>query len=143
VILPDTNLLLYAYNSTDPRHTLARNWFKEVVNGSEPVAFCWPVILGFLRVSTNQRAFLQAFEIAEAIEIVNRWLRQPNSVVIAQTERHWVVLSDLLIKGQVRGPVTTDAEIAALAVEHGATVYSADRDFLRFPNVTLVNPLGS
>jgi toxin-antitoxin system PIN domain toxin len=113
------------------------------VNGIEPVAFCWPVMLGFLRISTNPRAFLQAYEMPEAIEIVNRWLRQPNSVVIGQTERHWVVLSDLLVKGQVRGALTSDAEIAALAVEHGATIYSADRDFHRFPSISVIDPLGS
>lgn len=143
MILPDTNLLLYAYNATDPRHTVARNWFREVVNGRESVGFCWPVILGFLRLSTSKTIFLQPFEMQEAVEIVNRWLKQDNSQLVEPTDRHWLILSDLLIVAQIRGPMTTDAEIAALAIEHSATLYSADRDFLRFPNLAITNPLGS
>ncbi len=143
MILPDTNLLLYAYNATDPKHTAARNWLKETINGSEPVGFCWPVILGFLRLITNKNIFLQPFEMNEAVEIVSRWLKQPNSVVLEPTDRHWLILSDLLVKCQVRGSLATDAEIASLAIEHGATLHSADRDFLRFSGLTILNPLGS
>jgi hypothetical protein len=141
VILPDTNLLLYAYNALDPRHTQARNWLKALLNGNEQVAFCWPVITGFLRLITNPRIFPNSFEMQEAIEIVDRWLQLPNAVVVDATDRHWHILSRLLVSAQVRAAMTTDAHIAALAIEHGATLHSADKDFARFDGLPIFDPL--
>ena len=141
MIACDTNLLLYAYNALDPRHTQARNWFKAALNGNEQFALCWPVITGFLRLCTNTRAFLQPFEMAEAVEIVNRWLRQPNVTILEPTDRHWSILAQLLLSGQVRAAMTADADIATYALEHGATLYTADRDFSRFPGLKILNPL--
>src|SRR6201986_895382 len=115
MILPDTNLLLYAYNSMDPRHTQARNWLKSLLNGNEQVAFCWPVITGFLRLITNPRIFPNTLEMKEAVAIVDRWLRSSNVVVVEATARHWLILSRLLVSAQVRAAMTTDAHIAALA----------------------------
>ena len=142
MIIPDTNLLLYAYNTVDRKHTIARTWLESVMNGSEPIGFCWPVLLGFLRLSTS-KVFLQPFDTAEAIAIVNRWLAVPHAMVLQPTDRHWILLSDVLSAGQVRGPLVTDAEIATCAIEHGGVLHSADRDFLRFPKLKVLNPLGS
>ena len=143
MILTDTNLLLYAYNTLDKQHTQARNWFEAAVTGREPVGLCWPVISGFLRVSTNARAFLQPFEMAEAVQIVERWMKHPNITVVEPTDRHWVILREMLLSGQVRSAMTTDAEIAAYASEHGAVLYTADRDFARFPRLKTIYPLGA
>ena len=141
MILADTNLLLYAYNVLDKHHTQARNWFKAAVNGKERFALCWPVISGFLRVSTSARAFLQPFETAEAVEIVTRWMKYPNITVLEPTSEHWVIFSEMLVAGQVRAAMTTDAEIATYAIEHGAVLHTADRDFARFPKLKTCNPL--
>ena len=143
MIACDTNLLLYAYNAVDPRHTLARNRLKAALTGNEQVGLAWPVISGFLRLSTNSRAFLQPFEMSEAVAIVTRWLKQPNLILLEPTNRHWSILSQLLLSGQVRGDKTTDAEIAALAMEHGAVLHTANRDFARFPGLRTFNPLAS
>jgi uncharacterized protein len=143
MILADTNLLLYAYNALDKQHTQARNWFEALVNGKERLGLCWPVITGFIRVSTNARAFLQPFDIAESVQIVTRWMRHPNIIVVEPTNRHWQLLSETLVQGQVRSAMTTDAEIATYAIEHGAVLHTADRDFSRFPKLKTLNPLGS
>ncbi len=142
MILTDTNLLLYAYNALATRHTQARNWLRAMVTGREQFALCWPVITGFVRVSTNSRAFPQPFEMHEAVGVVARWMKHPNITVVEPTDRHWVILSQLLVAGQVRSAMTTDAEIATYAIEHGAVLHTADRDFARFPNLKTLNPLG-
>jgi len=143
MILPDINLLLYAYNALDKQHTEARNWFEAVVNGKERLGLCWPVITGFLRVSTNARAFLQPFDIAESVQIVARWMKHPNIIVVEPTNRHWQLLSEILVAGQVRSAMTTDADIATYAIEHGAVLHTQDRDFNRFPGLRVENPLGN
>jgi toxin-antitoxin system PIN domain toxin len=143
MILPDVNLLIYANNPVAREHTPARNWLEAILTGNEPVGFCWPVLCGFLRVSTNARVFPDPLEMDEALDLVEDWIGREHVVVIAPTDRHWVVLVDLLVKAKIRGSMTTDAEIAAYAVEHGATLYTADRGFARFPSIKIVNPLGS
>ncbi len=142
MIVPDTNLLLYAYNTVDRKHTIARNWLQALMNGSEPVGFCWPVLLGFLRLSTS-KVFLQPLDTEEAVHIVNRWLAVPHAVVLQPTDRHWLLLTELLLAEQVKGPMVTDAEIATYTIEHGGVLHSADRDFSRFRKLKVLNPLGS
>jgi uncharacterized protein len=143
VIVPDANLLLYAYNTTDRQHTIARNWLDGVMNGRESIGLCWPVVLAFLRVGTSRKVFLQPLQMTEAVEIVNEWVTHPHVIMLAPTDRHWVILSKILVESQVRGGMTTDAEIAAYVIEHGGTLYTADRDFARFPGLNLINPLGA
>ena len=143
MILCDANVLLYAYNPTAREHTGARNWLETALTGSEWVGFCWPVLSCFLRLSTSSRAYLDPLSMEEAIEIVNSWLHRANAQLVLPTDRHWVVFSRLLNEGKVRGPLTSDAEIAAYAIEHGASLATTDRDFSRFPGLTSFNPLGS
>lgn len=141
MIVYDSNILLYAYNLLAPQHMIARTWLESVLSSSEPVVLPWPVISSFLRISTNSRAFLQPLEMKEAIDAVNAWMGCSNVIVPVPTERHWLIFSNLLAEGQVRGSMTTDAEIAAYTVENGATLYTCDRGFARFPNLKFVNPL--
>ena len=141
MIIPDSNLLLYAYNLAAPQHTVARNWLEDILSGNELVLFPWPVLSAFLRISTSAHAFQQPLSMDEAIETVNAWMGQSNAMATVATDSHWVVFSKLLRDGNVRGAMTTDAEIAAYAVEHGATLYTCDRGFARFPGVKFVNPL--
>jgi toxin-antitoxin system PIN domain toxin len=141
LIVPDANLLLYAYNLVAPQHTIARNWLESTLSGNELVLFPWPVLSAFLRISTSSHAFHQPLSIEEAIETVNAWMGQRNAIAALPTDNHWLVLSKLLKEGNVRGAMTTDAEIAAYAVEHGATLYTCDRGFARFPDLKFINPL--
>ncbi len=140
MILIDANLLLYAYDSSSTSHESARRWLEEVFAGNEPVRLAWATVLAFLRISTNPRLQQQVFTLPEAISIVEEWLAQPNSSLLAPGDRHWRILAGILPEAQARGPLVMDADLAALAIEHGATLYSNDRDFSRFPGLKYVNP---
>lgn len=143
MILPDVNLLLYANNPVAREHTQARNWQETILTGNEAVGFCWPVLCGFLRLSTSPRVFTSPLEMEEAVNLVEDWIGRPHVIVTLPTDRHWVILCDLLAEGKVRGPFVTDAEIATYAVEHGAVLHTADRGFSRFSSLKTLNPLGS
>jgi hypothetical protein len=101
----------------------------------------WLTILAFLRIGTNPRAFPNPLTIAEAVSIVAEWFEQPGVRVVEPTEGHWATLAPLLIRAQIKGPLVTDAHLAALAIEHGATLCSSDGDFSRFPSLRWSNPL--
>lgn len=141
MILVDANLLLYAYNASCDHHAPARRWWEEVMSGSDPVALAWVTILAFLRIATNPRAFPQPLAPEEAVAIVSEWLERPMVVVLHPGERHWQLLSQLLTTAQARGPLAMDAHLAALAMEHGATLCTTDRDFTRFSGLRIRNPL--
>ena len=142
MILVDANLLLYAYNASSEEHTKAKDWLEFALSGPEPVALCWPVILAFLRIATNPRAFPRPLTRPEAAVIISEWLEQPQTIVIAPAENHWTILQRTLSEGKASGALVSDAHLAALAIEHGATIYSTDRDFARFANLKVKNPLG-
>ena len=141
MILVDANLLLYAYDSSAPEHPKARHWLEDVLSKPEPVLFPWHSIHAFLRIGTNPRAWATPLSIEEARAIVDEWLSLPNVVTPSPGERHWEIVRDLLADSQCRGPLVTDAVLAALAIEYGAELCTNDRDFSRFPNLRLVNPL--
>ena len=141
MILVDANLLLYAYNQDAPHHEAARAWLEAAVSTPTPFGLSWQTIMAFLRISTNRRAFPQPLGIQEATAIVNEWLERPSVTVLQPGTRHWSVLVEMLHVGQASGPLAMDAHLAALAVEHGATLYTTDRDFARFAGLNVVNPL--
>ncbi len=141
MILVDANLLLYAYDSAAPEHLGARGWLEDVLSKPEPVLFPWQSIHAFLRIATNPRAWKSPLTIDEARGIVDEWLGLPNVVVPSPGERHWDILRELMKDAQCRGPLVADAVLAALAMEHGAEFCTNDRDFSRFPNLRVVNPL--
>ena len=141
MILIDANLLLYAVNKDLPQHRLARGWLEVTFSGSDPVGLPWVVILAFLRISTSRRVFERPLEAAAATNLVATWLDQPCVAAIGPGSRHWAILRTLLEQTGMAGNLTTDAHIAALALEHGCSVYSADNDFKRFPGLRHVNPL--
>lgn len=143
MIIADANLLLYAYNPSSAQHEKAKRWLERTIAGPETLAVSWFTILAFLRIGTNPRAFPSPLTIGEAVDIVTDWFEQPGVRVLEPTERHWATLSPLLIRAQVKGPLVTDAYLAALAIEHGATLCSTDGDFSRFPSLRWNNPLAS
>lgn len=139
--LPDSNLLLHAFDESSPRHAFARRWLEELLSGRETVAFTWVVLLAFLRLSTNPAIFERTLGVEEALDVIDGWLAQPSATVVHPTDRHPAVLRDLLEPLGVAGNLTTDAHLAALAIEHGAELCSADADFSRFPGLRWVDPL--
>jgi hypothetical protein len=141
VIVIDANLLLYAYNPSARQHDRARRWLEEVLSGSEPVGLPWATLLAFLRIGTNPRAFPNPLAVSEAVEHVSEWLAQPVVGVLEPTDRHWSILAELLPRSQARGPLVSDAHLAALAIEHGALLCSSDGDFSRFAGLRWQNPL--
>jgi toxin-antitoxin system PIN domain toxin len=141
VKLADVNLLLYAYDSDSPRQTAAREWLEEALSGTETVAFAWAVIVGFVRIATNPAIFARPWEAGDALDLVDDWLAQPVVTVVYPTDRHAAVLRDLLTSLGTAGNLTSDAHLAALAIEHGATLYSSDNDFSRFSGLRWEDPL--
>ena len=140
--LLDVNLLVYAVNQHSPLHQRAKVWLERTLSGAEQVAFPWVVILGFLRVSTLPGAFdRRALTVAHATKVVDAWLNHPNVLTLSPGERHWAVLSALLSEAGTAGNLTSDAHLAALAIEHEAELCSSDSDFARFPGLRWTNPL--
>ncbi len=142
MILIDANLLLYACDGSSRYHELSKKWLEDVLNGVGPVRFAWVTLLAFLRISTDHRVLKLPLLMDEAEKIVLDWFELPVVDILDPTERHFSVLSALLKQGQVRGPLVMDAHLAALAIEHGAVLYTTDRDFTRFPDLKWLNPLG-
>ena len=141
MILIDANLLLYAYDSSSEHHKAAADWLSASFSRPEPVGLAWVTILAFLRIGTHPRMRAQPFSLTEAVDIVQQWLDQPNVRIVTRTGRHWTILKDLIGTAQVRAALVTDAHLAALAIEHGAILYTTDRDFTRFPGLKWSNPL--
>ncbi|HEU0103317.1 MAG TPA: type II toxin-antitoxin system VapC family toxin [Mycobacteriales bacterium] len=139
--LVDLNLLIYAVDTSSPRHEQARPWLEAVLSGRETVALPWVVLLGFLRLSTRSAVFASPLTADEALDVVEGWLDQPVVTIVHAGSRHLAVLRELLLAFGTAGNVVTDAHLAALAIEHGAELCSADADFSRFPGVRWVDPL--
>ena len=140
-MLVDTNLLLYARNTDDARHPAARTWLTAALNGSTRVGLPWQSLTGFLRIATNPRAFPKPLTSKAAADQIDAWLAAPAAWVPAPTDRHADILGRLIRDHALTGPLIGDAHLAALAIEHGVTLYSTDADFARFPEVRWVNPL--
>lgn len=141
MILVDANLLLYAYHARAPQHAAAKAWLESALSGPELFRVAWLTVWAFLRIGTNPRIFDRPLSIAEAEAAVSSWLEQPNADVLEPGDRHWAILARLMREGQAAGPLVMDAALAALAIEHGATLYTTDRDFARFRELEWTNPL--
>ena len=143
MMIPDVNMLVYAVDETSPFHEKARRWWDGLLSSTVTVGLCYASILGFVRVTTNRRVFISPLSVRDALEHVESWMDQPNAVLLAPTERHWSILSGLLRSTDVGANLTTDAHIAAYAIEHAGTLYSNDGDFARFEGLRWRNPLAS
>jgi toxin-antitoxin system PIN domain toxin len=141
VKLPDLNLLLYAIDAESDAHEGARRWLEEILSGTEEVGFAWTVLLGFARLTTNPRIYEQPLTIDEAHDFIDDWLAQPVAALVEPTRRHPAILRELLEPLGSGGNLVSDAHLAALAIEHGAEIYSRDNDFGRFGGVRWVDPL--
>jgi hypothetical protein len=140
VKLVDANVLLYAINRAEPRQPAAHRWLDDALRSSETVGFSWVVLLAFLRLATRHGLFPRPLPVADALNIVRTWLAQPPAVVVEPTSRHLDVVAGLVTPLGAGGNVVSDAHLAALAVEHDATIVTYDTDFDRFPGVRTERP---
>jgi toxin-antitoxin system PIN domain toxin len=141
VIVVDLNLLLYAVNRDSVRHRAAKSWLEDLLSGEETVGLAWVVLLGFVRLTTNPQIFPNPLRAEDAIAIVDSWLDQPSVVLLTPGEQHWRILRELIADAGMAANLTTDAHLAALAIEHGAELCSTDSDFARFRHLRWRNPL--
>jgi hypothetical protein len=141
--VPDVNLLVYAVDEESPFHERSRHWWDGVLSSTGVVGLCYPSILGFVRMTTNRHVFASPLSVGDALDRVGSWIDQPNAVLLTPTGRHWSILSGLLREADVGANLTTDAHIAAYAMEHAGTLYSNDGDFARFDGLRWRNPLAA
>jgi uncharacterized protein len=140
MILVDANLLLYAEDSLSEHHKAARAWWDAQLSGSDPVCLCWPVLAAFIRISTNARLHQRPLTLREAIERVQSWMDQPCVQIIQPSDEHWPIFQRMLREGNATANLVSDAQLAALAVEHNCELQSTDSDFARFRGLKWKNP---
>lgn len=143
MILIDASLLIYAYVNTYRDHAKARDWLDNQLNGPGRVALPWASLLAFLRVVTNPRVHAIPAPTAEACDQIESWLFLSNVWTPDAGEHHGPLIIGLLRATQARGNLVHDAHLAALAIEHGLTLCSTDRDFARFPGLRWIDPLAA
>lgn len=141
MIIPDVNLLIYAYDTGSPHHSAAASWLDEVMKGGEEIGLASVVVFGFVRLGTSARVFRNPFTIAEASARVDSWLKRPHVKIIEPSPHHIRDVLALLVQIGTAANLTTDAQIAGLALQERAVIHSNDTDFLRFPGVRCHNPL--
>ncbi|HVT59603.1 MAG TPA: type II toxin-antitoxin system VapC family toxin [Thermoanaerobaculia bacterium] len=141
MILPDINLLVYAYNSDAPAHRRAKAWWESCLSQERPVALPWSVMLGYLRLMTNRKVVVDPFSALEAIRHIRSWLERPQVQILQPGPRHLDLLDSLMRDAHAAGSLTTDVHLAALAIEHQAELHSNDADFARFPGLRWTDPL--
>lgn len=139
--LVDLNILLYGINADSPHHHAAKAWIEDTIGGAETVALPWIVILGFLRLATSRHIFAKPLAPDDAVAVVDGWLSRSNVVALYPGPDHWRILTSLVSAAGTAGNLTTDAHLAALAIEHSCELCSTDADFGRFPQLDWINPL--
>jgi toxin-antitoxin system PIN domain toxin len=141
MIVPDVNLLVHAYNAESAVHARARLWWETLLSEPAPVGLTWPVLLGFIRLTTHARVMLHPLPVDTAVRHVEAWLAQPQVSLLHPGDRHAAILFALLRQLGSGGDLTTDAHLAALAIEHQAEVHTTDADFARFAGLRHRNPV--
>ena len=138
----DTNILVYAHRADSQWHDRAKSCIKSLAQGRISWGLPWPCVHEFLAIATHPGIFDPPSTVTQAIDQVNAWLESPVAVLIGESQEHWDILTDLLQEGRVTGPLVHDARVAAVCIAHGVTeLWTADRDFSRFPGLVTRNPL--
>jgi toxin-antitoxin system PIN domain toxin len=143
MIVPDVNVLVYAYDSSSNKHKSAREWWERTLTLPRPVGLSWAAILGFVRIATHRQILDNPMHPRDAIRRVRSWLTRPAVQILTPGESHAEILFGLLENLGTAGNLTTDAHLAALAIEYQAELASTDTDFERFPGLRWFNPLQS
>lgn len=140
-MLIDANILLYSIDEASPFHAAARDWLTSALNGPKRVALPWQSLWAFLRIATNPRAVRNPLSPGDAWRHVEDWLEAPAAWIPTPGTGHRVILEQLLVEKDLRAGLVTDAALAAICIEHGLAIVSADSDFARFPEIVWINPL--
>ena len=141
MIIPDINLLIYAYNDQAAEHIAAKAWWENLLNGKEPVGLTWLAISGFIRLMTHPRVLAEPLPLLEATAMVRSWLAHAPVRILQPGLKFQEIFLGQLEQIGVAGNLTTDAQFAALAIEHQAELHSCDADFTRFAGLKWRNPL--
>lgn len=141
--LVDANILIYAVNSDSAHHERAKRWLESALSGTDPVGMPWIVVLAFLRVTTRRGILERPLSVDDAVAYVDSWLQQPPVELVLPGPNHWAILRTLITVSGTAGNLTSDAHLAALALEGGWTLVSTDNDFRRFSDMKLLNPLSA
>ena len=142
MVLADVNVLIYAFRADDPHHAVCKAWLDRVVLGDARFGISRLALSAVVRITTNQRSFAKPSTLEEAFRYCDNLLGQPHCEIIEPGERHWAIFHDLCVKSGTRGPRITDAWFAALAIEHGCTWITFDRDYARFDGLEWREPEG-
>ena len=140
MILPDVNILVHAHNADSAVHEAARTWWDRCLAGNEGVGLAWATLLGFIRITTNRRIVRRPLAVRDVLDRIEAWLDLPQVHMAQPSEGHFALLRQALERLGVGGNLTTDAHLAALAMERGYVLYSTDADFARFSGLRWVNP---
>jgi toxin-antitoxin system PIN domain toxin len=141
MMLVDANVLIYAVDADAPNHDVARRWLETALSGDASVGLAWVVLLAFVRITTRRGVLRNPMAADRALAYVGEWLARPNVTTVVPGEHHWPIFRRMLAITGAAGNLVSDAHLAALALEHGATIWSTDHDFARFPGVEHRNPL--
>lgn len=141
MIVIDANLLIYSYDIQSAHHKKSIAWLENTFSGQESVGLPWQTIAAFLRVVTNRRLPGVRVELEDAVQAVEEWLQSPNLQILVPGDQHWRLFRRMIVEGRASGPLVSDAVIAALTIEYGGVLHTADRDFARFPGLRWLNPL--
>lgn len=142
MIAVDTNILVYAHRADSPWHDAAKRIVRALAVGTASWGIPWPCVHEFLAITTHPRIFAPPTPLAQAVDQVEAWFESPSLVVLGESPSYWATFRELAITGKLAGPVVHDGRVAALCRDHGVReLWSADRDFGRFPAVTVRNPL--
>ncbi len=142
MIIPDLNILVYAFNSDAPYHREASSWWESVVNAGELIGIPWVVYLGFLRLLSGRQVVQKPYPIDELLAITRDWFCYPNIRLLYSSSKTQELLEMLMSKYHLPGSLVTDAAITAAVMEHRGTLYSNDTDFKRFTEIRVRSPLG-
>jgi uncharacterized protein len=142
LIAVETNILVYAHREESPFHRSALRRITELSEGPISWAIPWPCLHEFISVVTHPLVFVPPTPLGTALATVDRWVKSPGLVLLTETQTHWETLREIVEAARISGPLIHDAKIAALCLQHGVSeLWSADRDFSRFPSLKVVNPL--
>ena len=143
MIVPDVNLLIHAYDLDSPYGSKAQDWLRTSLGGTRPVGWAWITLLAFIRIMTHRKIVARPLSPEVACQHVRDWLSQPYAMILEPSPRHAKILFGLLEHVGTAGNLTTDAHLAALAIDHQAELHSTDADFSRFPGLKWHDPLRS
>lgn len=142
MIAIDTNILVYAHRKDSPFHEAANELVRSLAESAQPWSIAWPSLHEFHAIVTHPQIYRPSTPIERALDQIDAWLEAPSLVLLAETSKHWPTLRVMIADAKIAGPKVHDARIAALCIQHGVReLWSADRDFSRFPQLTVRNPL--